>query len=94
MLTFVAVNLEAKVVGFLVVNEGRDFCDACLAAKFGIAPRGVGAIIAAVRRRSPIVLRDRWSCELCGKQGEVSRALGGHTIATKGKLRRRASRAA
>ena len=88
------MNLETKVIGFLVVNEGRDYCDACIAATFGTAATAVRTILLAARRRSASILRDRWVCELCAKQGEVTRVLGGRTIARKSRLRRRAFRAA
>jgi hypothetical protein len=88
------VTLEARVVGFLLFHENRDFCDACLAARLGVTVADISAAVTALRRRSSVVLRDRWACELCGKTRDVTRALAGPTIATKTKLRRRATRAA
>jgi len=88
------VKLEVQVAGFLVFHENHDFCDACLAAKLGVAPTDVQAAVMALRRRSSVILRDRWACQLCGRKGEVTRALAGRTVATKTKLRRRAVRAA
>lgn len=88
------VKLEARVAGFLVFHENRDFCDACLAAKLGATAADVQAAVASLRRRSAVVLRDRWACQLCGKKGEVTRALAGRTVAMKSQIRRRASRVA
>jgi hypothetical protein len=88
------VKLEGRVAGFLVFHENRDFCDACLAAKVGATAEDVKTAIDALRRRSPVVLRDRWNCQLCGKKAEVTRALAGNTVATKSNLRRRALRSA
>jgi hypothetical protein len=89
-----AVTLEARVIGFLLFHESRDFCDACLGARLGAATAAIAVVVKALRRRSSVVLRDRWACAMCGKVAEVTRALPGPTVATKSKLRRRATHAA
>jgi hypothetical protein len=88
------VTLDARVIGFLLFHESRDFCDACLAARLGLTRATVETIVTALRRRSSVVLRDRWACEICGNVANVTRALPGPTVATKSKLRRRATHAA
>jgi hypothetical protein len=88
------VTLEGRIAGFLVFHENRDFCDACLAARLVATPDEVRAAIAAWRRRATILLRDRWTCELCRRHAEVTRALPGRTVATKTPIRRRATRIA
>ena len=88
------MKLESRVAGFLVFHENHDFCDACVALKLGVAPADVLAAVAALRRRTRVFLRDRWACQLCGRQAEVTRALASGVIATKSPIRRRASRIA
>ena len=88
------MTLEARVAGFLVFHENRDFCDGCLAARLASTPSEVKAAIAALKRRASVFLRDRWTCQLCGRQAEVTRAMPGNTVAMKTPIRRRASRIA
>ena len=88
------MRLETRVAGFLVFHENHDFCDACLAARLVATPAEVEAAIAALRRRAAVFLRDRWTCQICGRQAEVTRALPGRTVAMKSAIRRRASRIA
>jgi hypothetical protein len=88
------VKLETRVAGFLLFHENRDFCDACLASRLVATAEEVRGAITLLRRRAPTFLRDRWTCQMCGKQAEVTRALPGPTVATKSSIQRRASRIA
>ena len=88
------MKLETRVAGFLVFHENHDFCDACLATRLVSTPAEVRAAIDGLRRRAAVFLRDRWACEVCGRQAEVTRALAGRTVAMKSPIRRRASRIA
>ena len=88
------MTLEARLAGFLVFHENHDFCDGCLAVQAGTTPGEVRAALAALRSRNAVFLRDRWTCEACGRHAEVTRALAGRTVATKTAIRRRASRIA
>jgi hypothetical protein len=88
------MGLEARLAGFLVFHENHDFCDGCLAVRLGSTPTEVKAAVAALRRRNQVFLRDRWTCQACGRQAEVTRALAGRTVAMKTPIRRRASRIA
>lgn len=88
------MKAEGLVAGFLIFHENRDFCDVCLATKLGLTRGVVRAAIGVLRASSTTVLRDRWVCQLCGTQGEVTRALSNRTVATKSNLRRRALRSA
>jgi hypothetical protein len=88
------MTLAMRIAGFLLFHENRDFCDGCIATKVAATTVEVRAALTELSRRSPVVLRDRWTCQLCGKKGEVTRALAGGTVATKSSLRRRASRVA
>ena len=88
------MKIQTRVAGFLLFHENLDFCDACLATRLVSTPAEVRAAVTALRARAPIFLRDRWTCQICGKQAEVTRALAGPTIAMKSAIRRRASRVA
>jgi len=88
------MTLQRRIVGFLLFHGNRDICDACLAVRLIVTAPEVRAAIASVGRKSPSILRDRWVCQLCGRQGEVTRALPGPTVATQSNLRRRALRSA
>jgi len=88
------MTLQRRIVGFLLFHGNRDVCDACLAVRLGVTAPEVRAATASLSRKSPSILRDRWACQLCGKQGEVTRALPGRTVASQSNLRRRALRSA
>jgi hypothetical protein len=88
------MTIQARVAGFLVFHENHDFCDGCLAVQVGTTPGEVKAAVAALRSRNAVFLRDRWTCELCARRADVTRALAGPTVATKTAIRRRASRIA
>jgi hypothetical protein len=88
------LTLDAHIAGFLLFHENADVCDACLAARVRATPAEVEAAIARLRRSARVFLRDRWTCQLCGNEAQVTRGLAGSTVALKTPIRRRASRIA
>ena len=88
-----AMDLAARARGFLILREGADFCDDCLARALGVDAAQVRATLTTLAK-SPAILRDRWTCKFCRRSTHVSRAIANPTFALNRRSRTRLRRTA
>jgi len=54
------MDLAARARGFLILHEGADFCDDCLARALGVDAAQARETLTTLAK-SPAILRDRWT---------------------------------
>ena len=86
------MDLADRARAFLILHEGADFCDECLALAVGI-PAAEAAVLARLAK-SVAILRDRWTCTSCHAQTLVTRAIPNRTFALSRRSRHRLRRTA
>lgn len=87
------MNVRRCVAAFLILHEGTDFCDDCLAGTLGISAAQMRSIVPGVAKSSAF-LRDQWTCRTCRRQTVVTRAVPNATFALSRRSRGRGSRIA
>jgi hypothetical protein len=88
-----AMDHADRARAFLILHEGADFCDACLAQAVGI-PAAQARTVLARLAKSAAILRDRWRCTACHAQTLVTRAIPNATFALSRRSRNRLRRTA
>jgi len=87
------MDLIGRAKGFLILHEGADFCDDCLAKALGITAMHARMVVAGLAK-SAAILRDYWTCKSCRRQAEVTRAIPNATFALGRRSRNRLGRTA
>ena len=87
------MDLADRARAFLILHEGADFCDECLALAVGI-PAAEAPTMLARLAKSVAILRDRWMCTSCHAQTLVTRAIPNSTFALNRRSRHRLRRTA
>jgi hypothetical protein len=87
------MDLAARARGFLILHEGSDFCDDCLARALRVDVTQARATLTALGK-SPAILRDRWTCKSCRRSTLVTRAIANPTFALNRRSRTRLRRTA
>jgi hypothetical protein len=78
---------------FLILHEGTDLCDECLARAVGIPVAEAPTVLARLAK-SVAILRDHWRCTACRAQSLVTRAIPNATFALSRRSRHRLRRIA
>ena len=87
------MDLAARARGFLILHEGTDFCDDCLARALGVEADEARATLTTLAK-SAAFLRDRWTCKSCRTSALVTRAIATPTFALNRRSRTRLRRIA
>jgi hypothetical protein len=87
------MDLVGRARGFLILHEGADFCDDCLARALGISAAEARTAVAALAK-SAAFLRDRWACKSCRGHLLVTRAIPNLTFTLSRRSRNRLRRTA
>jgi hypothetical protein len=87
------MDFAALAKGFLILHEGTDFCDDCLARALGVDAAQARATLTTLGK-SPAFLRDQWTCKSCRRSTLVTRAIANPTFALNRRSRTRLRRTA
>jgi hypothetical protein len=87
------MDLADRARGFLILHEGTDFCDECLAKALGTTPTQAHSTVVSLSK-SAAILRDRWTCGVCRRHAYVTRAIPNATFALNRRSRGRLGRIA